>query len=178
MERFAPWFERVTDERAARALRERRSRFEQDWNNVLAACFTCSKVLMALEAAETVLEQNPPSNDDPLWSAAQKSALRAMTKARQQSDAYLKLAPLARLLWTRETLKKSLHSCQRKLCRPKAELDYHDVGGEMIPVCGAMEPLLKAGELPSIEEIYEGQAGDWNPEKYRQGGEDAAPNDW
>lgn len=172
-----PWLERTTDERRARRLRQQRERTEGSWQTAMEVSCRCSQVVAVLEAAEMELGQDPFSQDDSTWLAAQGRVQHSIFGGLKGCQEYLKQEPVAQLLWTKRCMQKALEACQDRQCRPSPEPEYLPDNKE-VPVCGAMEYLMKAASMPSPEEIYESQAHGWDPNKFKPGDENAAANDW
>lgn len=171
------WFERPTDEERVRLLRQRQEQIESWWKNLLESACQCSQVVMVLEAAEQELEQDM-SNDHFAWKASQTKVLQSLATYLKTSQDSLKKDPFPQLLWMRQCMLKAEEVCRERQCRPNPEVEYVEFDGGLVPVCGALEYLMKAATMPEPEEIYESQAQGWNPTYFKPGGRNGTTDNW
>ena len=178
---IAGWLERTTDERKVRMLRDRQRRVEKSWNEATQLALNCSHVLMALEAAETFLDQDVSSGGKRVRRVIQSSVQRSISRSATDCERYINVAPSAKLVWTEQCMIRALGACRQLMCRPDANPQYQMLNGEPVPVCGAQDYMLKALKPPSAEEVYSGKSDTWDPDKWAnamRGKDDAASDDW
>ena len=177
------WFTQAagpdTNATQARRLRRMREQVEAWWSRSLECSVTCSKVVTVLESAEANLDQGLFASKNPVWTSAQGRVIKALDQGMRASEGYLKQEPAAQLLWTRQCLAKAREVCRERRCRPDPEVEYLERDGERVPVCGALKYLLRASTMPPAEDLYESQARDWDPDKFKsQGGRNADSDSW
>jgi hypothetical protein len=171
------WFERPTDEARVHLLRQRQEQIERWWKQIVESACQCSRVLMVLEAAERELEQEM-SQDDKIWKERQTQVLQLLATTLKTCQDTLKADPFPHLMWLRQCMLKSQEVCRERQCRPNPEVAYIEFDGGLVPVCGALEYLMKAAQLPAVEEIYESQAQGWDPSNFKPGGKNGTTDNW
>jgi hypothetical protein len=172
------WFERPTDEARVHLLRQRQEQIERWWKQIMESACQCSQALMILEAAEQVLEQDTLSKDDPVWKARRTEVQESLAKTLKTWQESLKADPFPHLMWMRQCTLKAQEVCLERQCRPNPEVEYVEFGGGHVPVCGALEYLMKAAQMPEAEEIYESQAQGWDPSNFKSGGRNGTTDNW